>query len=69
LDIDLHCGRVHLRPYDQKNGESKMKYLHTLDPDDIRDMEQQREMDYFATVAELEAEDRAMERYYEEKYK
>ena len=46
-----------------------MKYLHTLDPDDIRDMEQQREMDYFATVAELEAEDRAMERYYEEKYK
>lgn len=46
-----------------------MKYLHTLDTDDIRDMEQQRELDYWASVAELEAEERAIEKYYEEKYK
>ena len=46
-----------------------MKYLHTLDTDDIRDMEQQREIDYWASVAELEAEERAIEKYYEEKYK
>ena len=46
-----------------------MKYLHTLDPDEIRELELQREQDYFASVAELEAEDRAMEKYYEKKNK
>jgi len=46
-----------------------MKYLHTLDPDELRELEQQREQEYFASVAELEAEDRAMERYYEKKNK
>lgn len=47
-----------------------MKYLHTLDPDEIREMERQKaEDEYWRTVAELEAEDRAMERYYEKKHK
>jgi hypothetical protein len=41
-----------------------MRYLHTLDPDELREMEDE----YWKDVAELEAEDAAMERYYEEKY-
>lgn len=47
-----------------------MKYLHTLDPDQIREMEDERkeQLDYFLSVAELAAEDAAMEEYYEEKY-
>lgn len=45
-----------------------MRYLHTLDPYEISEViERMREMEYFASVAELEAEDRAMEKYYEEK--
>lgn len=45
-----------------------MRYLHTLDPDDLRELFDNSDDDYFRTVAELEAEDRAMERYYEQKY-
>jgi hypothetical protein len=41
-----------------------MKYLHELDPDELREMEQD---EYWKTVAELEREDKAMEKYYEEK--
>lgn len=42
-----------------------MKYLHELDPDEIREIEENA---YWEAVAELEAEDRAMEAYYKEKY-
>lgn len=46
-----------------------MKYLHTLDPDYFREKEQQEQEDlYWRSVAELEAEDRAMEKYYESKH-
>ena len=38
--------------------------FHTLDTDEFRDLERE----YWQTVAELEDEDAAMERYYEEKY-
>lgn len=44
-----------------------MKYLHTLDPDEIRELEKQLEDDYWITVAELAAEDAAMEKYYNRK--
>ncbi len=44
-----------------------MKYLHTLDPDELRELFEQEEDEYFRTVAELVAEDAAMERYYERK--
>ena len=47
-----------------------MRYLHTLDTDELREMdeeERQRVEDY-ARAAELLAEDMAMERYYERKY-
>ena len=50
-----------------QNYPFKMKYLHTLDPDEIRELFRQEEDDYFRTVAELAAEDAAMERYYERK--
>lgn len=42
-----------------------MRYLHELDPDDFREME---ENEYWESVAELEREDKAMEAYYEKKY-
>lgn len=47
-----------------------MRYLHTLDPDELREMEEQErheleEQEYWESVAELEAEDKAMEKYYE----
>ncbi len=45
-----------------------MKYLHTLDPDEIRDLFDTTDDDYWVTVAELAAEDATMERYYERKY-
>ena len=47
-----------------------MKYLHTLDPDVIQEMERQKEEEdlYWLSVAELAAEDAAMEKYYERKY-
>ena len=45
-----------------------MKYLHTLDPDELRELKRQQEEDeYFRTVAELAAEDAAMEKYYNRK--
>lgn len=45
-----------------------MRYLHTLDPDEIRELKQQQEEDeYFRTVAELADEDAAMEKYYNRK--
>ena len=46
-----------------------MRYLHTLDPDQLREMNFFPETDeeYFASVAELEKEDRAVEKYYERK--
>ena len=44
-----------------------MKYLHTLDPDEIRELFRQEEDDYFRTVAELAAEDAAIAKYYERK--
>ena len=46
-------------------GGRKMRYLHELDPDDIRAMQEKK---YWESVAELEAEDKAMEAYYERKY-
>ena len=47
-----------------------MKYYHTLDPDEIRDLEEQdrRDLEDYARAAELMAEDAAMERYYERQY-
>ena len=50
--------------------EQEMKLLHNLDPDQIRDMqnELQEQFEYLLSVAELEAEDIAMEKYYEDKY-
>ena len=50
-----------------------MRYLHTLDPDDLREMDEQArrdqaDKDYWQSVAELAAEDAAMEKYYERKY-
>lgn len=47
-----------------------MKYYHTLDPDEIRELEEQdrRDLEDYARAAELMAEDAAMERYYERKY-
>lgn len=42
-----------------------MRHLHELDPDDFREAENN---EYWESVAELEAEDKAMERYYEEKH-
>ena len=49
-----------------------MRYLHTLDPDELREMEEQErrdleEQEYWESVAELAAEDAAMEKYYERK--
>ena len=40
-----------------------MRYLHTLDPDEIRELDE-----YWESVKELEEEDRSMEKYYKEKY-
>lgn len=46
-----------------------MRYLHTLDPDQLREMSFFPEVDdYFESVAELEKEDKAMEKYYESKH-
>jgi hypothetical protein len=44
-----------------------MRFLHTLDPDDLRDLD--RALEDAARAAELEREDRMMERYYERKEK
>lgn len=45
-----------------------MRYLHNLDPDELREMSfYPDEEKYFESVAELEAEDKAMEKYYERK--
>lgn len=44
-----------------------MKYLHTLDPDELRELMKQEEDEYFRSVAELAAEDAAMEKYYNRK--
>lgn len=44
-----------------------MRFLHTLDPDDFRDLD--RALEDAARAAELEREDRVMERYYERKEK
>ena len=44
-----------------------MKYFHTLDPDELRELMKQEEDEYFRTVAELAAEDAAMEKYYNRK--
>ena len=44
-----------------------MRFLHTLDPDDLLEMDFYHPNDYFKSVAELEKEDRAMEKYYERK--
>ena len=44
-----------------------MRFLHTLDPDDLREMDSYSGEDYFASVAELEKEDWAMEKYYDRK--
>lgn len=43
------------------------RYFHTLDPDQIEEMEEQdrRDLDDYARAAELLAEDMAMEKYYE----
>ena len=47
-----------------------MRYFHTLDPDEIWELEDQdrRDLEDYARAAELLAEDAAMERYYERKY-
>ena len=47
-----------------------MRYFHTLDPDYIRELEDQdhRDLEDYARAAELMAEDAAMEKYYERKY-
>lgn len=44
-----------------------MRFLHTLDPDDFRDLD--RALEDAARAAELEREDRVTERYYERKEK
>ena len=50
-----------------QNHTIEMRYLHTLDPYEV-DQETSWEDDYWESVAELEAEDKAMEKYYEEQY-
>ena len=47
-----------------------MRYLHTLDPDELREMAEQdrRDLEDYARAAELAREDAVMEKYYEEKY-
>lgn len=47
-----------------------MRYLHTLDSDYFREVDEQdrRDLEDYARAAELMAEDAAMERYYERKY-
>ena len=47
-----------------------MRYFHTLDPDQIRELEEQdrRDLEDYARAAELLAEDAAMERYYERRH-
>ena len=44
-----------------------MRYLHTLDPDDFREMDEQdrRDLEDYARAAELAREDAVMEKYYE----
>ena len=42
-----------------------MRFLHTLDPDDLRDID--RALEDAARAAELAREDEEMERYYERK--
>lgn len=44
-----------------------MRFLHTLDPDDFRELD--RALEDAARASELEREDRVMERYYEQKIK
>ena len=44
-----------------------MKLLHNLDPDEIRDLFDNSDDEYWISVAELAAEDAAIERYYERK--
>ena len=44
-----------------------MRFLHTLDPDDFRELD--RALEDASRAAELEREDRVMERYYEQKIK
>ena len=44
-----------------------MRFLHTLDPDDLRDLD--RALEEAARAAVLEKEDRVMERYYEKREK
>lgn len=43
-----------------------MKFLHTLDPDDLLDID--RALEDAARAAELARENEVMERYYERKY-
>ena len=47
-----------------------MIYLHTLDPDELREMDEQdrRDLEDYARAAELAREDAVMEKYYEEKH-
>ena len=53
-----------------QNYPFKMRYFHTLDPDQIRELEEQdrRDLEDYARAAELLAEDAAMERYYERRH-
>ena len=46
----------------QKVGGGEMRFLHTLDPDDFRELD--LALEDAARAAELEREDRVMERYY-----
>jgi hypothetical protein len=51
----------------KEDGGGEMRFLHTLDPDDFRDLD--RALEDAARAAVLEKEDRVMERYYEKREK
>ena len=44
-----------------------MRYIHTLDPDELLEMDEQerRDLEDYARAAEIERENAVMERYYE----
>ena len=51
-----------------QKGGVKMRYLHTLDPDDFRDMEEFQEALAAKEYAEYQYLEECRERYYENKY-
>ena len=70
MDIVLDCRCLPLRSLLEETGGRTMRYLHTLDPDELRMMSEQdrRDLEDYERAAELAREDAVMEKYYEEKH-